>query len=168
MITHMGSRSFKCELCHTRFAQTNTLAYLASYGVDLFGWAGRASMNKNQEVWLKMFFLSLLLRQRWHSARRCIEDICVLENSNVYRGGEWMLCEVTKAMKDDRDKFKDVEVVVKSKQNNEHEFQLGPLPLHEPDDQVSVIDLQLLPQYEPVSKGDFVQLEPLCMNLMTV
>ena len=88
-----------------------------------------------------------------------------------------MLCEVTKAMKDDRDKFKDVEVVVKSKQNNEHEFQLEPMPLHEPDDQVSdcvelepllhepdekghsvneliaqipvsVIDLQLLPQYD--------------------
>ena len=53
-----------------------------------------------------------------------------------------MLCEVTKAMKDDSAKFKDFEVVVKFKQNNE------PLPLHEPDDQVSVIDLQLLPQYD--------------------
>ena len=26
IIIHMGSRSSKCELCHTRFAQTNTLA----------------------------------------------------------------------------------------------------------------------------------------------
>ena len=58
-----------------------------------------------------------------------------------------------KAMKDDSAKFKDFEVVVKSKQNNE--------PLPEPDDQVSVINLQLLPQYETVGKGAGVQLEPL-------
>ena len=48
----------------------------------MFGWAWRASMvNKNQDVWFKMFFLSLLLRQRWHIARRCMEEICVLKNS---------------------------------------------------------------------------------------
>ena len=41
----------------------------------------------------KMFFLSLLFRQRWHTARRCVEvaDMCLLKNSNVYRDN-WMLC----------------------------------------------------------------------------
>ena len=93
-----------------------------------------------EEVLLKMFFLSLLLRQRWHTARRCVVDMRV---TNVYRGG-WMLCKVTKAIKDDKDKFKNVEVVVKSKQNNEHEFQLNPLPLHEPDDQGDVAQFESL------------------------
>ena len=45
------------------------VACVTSYGADMFGWSGRASVDtKNQEVWLKMFFLSLF-RQRWHSAR---------------------------------------------------------------------------------------------------
>ena len=69
-----------------------------------------------------------------------------------------MLCVVTKAMKDYRDKFKDVEAVVKSKQNDEHEFQLQPLPLHEPDDHGDVVQVE--PLYEPDDKehsvNDFI------------
>ena len=43
-------------------------------------------------------------------------DICLMKDSNVYRG-EWKLCEVTKTMKDDKDKVRNVEVAVKAKQS---------------------------------------------------
>ena len=128
----------------------------------------QAITNKIWKVLQILYFPPLLLRW-WHTDRNMeVGDVC------AYRG-ELVLCEVTEAMKDDRDKFKDVEAVVKSKQNNELEFQLEPLlyepddqgdvvqvePLYEPDDDkehsvndliaqipVSVIDLQILPQYD--------------------
>ena len=43
-------------------------------------------------------------------------DICLVKDSNVYRG-EWRLCEVTKTMKDGRNKVRNVEIVVKPKQS---------------------------------------------------
>ena len=43
-------------------------------------------------------------------------DICLFKDSNVYRG-EWRLCEVTKAMKDERNKVRNVQIVVKPKQS---------------------------------------------------
>ena len=88
--------------------------------------------------------------------------MCLSKNSSVYRGeSKSRLSETTKAFNDDTKKVNDVKVV-KSEQENEHEFQLEPLPLHGPDRQVSVFDLQLLPQHVPADHGgDVVQFEPL-------
>ena len=47
-----------------------------------------------------------------------------------------------------------LKVVVKSNQKNEHEFQLEPLPLHEPDDQGD--DFQHQPLHEPDDKDHIV------------
>ena len=55
-----------------------------------------------------------------------------------------------------------LKVVVKSNQKNEHEFQLEPLPLHEPDDQGD--DFQHQPLHEPDDKehsvNDLIALIP--------
>ena len=69
-------------------------------------------------VWLKLYFPSLLIMQKWHTAQRNMEvgDICLLKDSNVFRG-EWRLCEVTKAMKDEKNKVRNVQVLVKPKQS---------------------------------------------------
>ena len=78
----------------------------------------QAITNQFWKVWLKLYFPSLLLRQKWHTDRRNMEvgDICLLKDSNVFRG-EWRLCEVTKAMRDERDKVRNVQVTVKPKQS---------------------------------------------------
>ena len=40
------------------------------------------------KVWVKLYFPSLLVRQKWHTDRRdvMVGDICLLKDSNVYRG----------------------------------------------------------------------------------
>ena len=55
-------------------------------------------------------------------------DICLLKDSNVFRG-EWRLCEVTKAMKDVRDKVRNVQVMVKPKQSGSGPY-IGTKPIY--------------------------------------
>ena len=49
----------------------------------------QAITNQFWKVWLKLYFPSLLLRQKWHVDRRNVEvgDICLLKDSNVYSQG---------------------------------------------------------------------------------
>ena len=70
------------------------------------------------KVWLKWYFPTLLIRQKWHSDRRnvAIDDICVLKDSNAYRG-EWRLCRVTNVFPDGNGKVRNVEVMVKPRQS---------------------------------------------------
>ena len=78
----------------------------------------QAITNQFWKVWLKLYFPSLLVRQKWHTDKRNVEvgDVCLMKDSNVYRG-EWRLCEVTKAMKDGSNKVRNVQIVVKPKQS---------------------------------------------------
>ena len=78
----------------------------------------QAITNQFWKVWLKLYFPTLLLRQKWHTDRRNMEvgDICLLKDPNVFRG-EWRLCEVIKAMTDEKGKVRNVQVVVKPKQS---------------------------------------------------
>ena len=90
----------------------------------------QAITNQFWKVWLKLYFPTLLLRQKWHTDRRNMEvgDICLLKDSNVFRG-EWRLCEVTKAMKDERDKVRNVQVMVKPKQSGSGPY-IGTKPIY--------------------------------------
>ena len=78
----------------------------------------QAITNQFWKVWLKLYFPSLLIRQKWHADKRNVMqgDICLLKDSNMYRG-EWRMCEVTKVLPDDSGKVRNVEVMVKPKQS---------------------------------------------------
>ena len=69
------------------------------------------------KVWLKWYFPSLVLRQKWHIDRRNVSagDICVLKDANAYRG-EWRMCKVTRVFPDNKGKVRNVEVMVKPRQ----------------------------------------------------
>ena len=78
----------------------------------------QAITNQFWKVWLKLYFPSLLIRQKWHADRRniMVGDICLLKDSNVYRG-EWRLCEVAQVFPDDDGKVRNVQVMIKPKQS---------------------------------------------------
>ena len=53
------------------------------------------------KVWVKWYFPTLLIRQKWHVDRRnvAVGDVCMLKDSNAYRG-EWRICRVTNVFPD--------------------------------------------------------------------
>ena len=55
------------------------------------------------KAWLKLYFPSLLIRQKWHTEKRnlMVDDVCILKESNAFRG-EWRLCKVSKVFPDRR------------------------------------------------------------------
>ena len=69
------------------------------------------------KIWIKNYFPTLLIRQKWHVDRRNVSvgDICLLKDSNAYRG-EWRLCEVASVSPDDHGKVRNVSVMVKPNQ----------------------------------------------------
>ena len=70
------------------------------------------------KVWMKWYFPTLLIRQKWHTERRnvAIGDVCMLKDANAYRV-EWRMCMVTNVFPDDNGKVRNVEVMVKPKQS---------------------------------------------------
>ena len=50
-----------------------------------------------------------------------IGDICLLKDSNAYRG-EWRLCEVASVSPDDRGRVRNVRVMVKPKQGGSPQY----------------------------------------------
>ena len=75
------------------------------------------------KIWLKNYFPSLLVRQKWHSEKRNLKvnDVCVLKDSNAYRG-EWRLCRISKVLPDGNKKVRNVEVEVKPRQGGSKEY----------------------------------------------
>ena len=75
------------------------------------------------KVWVKVYFPSLLLRQKWHTERRNLmeNDICILKDSNVFRG-EWRLCKVSKVFPDSSGKVRNVRVMVKARQGGSAKY----------------------------------------------
>ena len=69
------------------------------------------------KVWMKIYFPSLLVRQKWHTEKRnlMVNDICVLKEQNAFRG-EWRLCRVSQVFPDNDGKIRNVEVMVKPRQ----------------------------------------------------
>jgi len=48
----------------------------------------QALTNQFWKVWTKLYFPTLLIRQKWHTEKRnlCVGDVCVLRDSNCLRG----------------------------------------------------------------------------------
>ena len=74
--------------------------------------------NQFWKVWTKLFFPSLLVRQKWHSSRRNMQvgDVCLLQDTNALRG-EWRLVLVTNTYPDELGHVRNVEVKAKPKQD---------------------------------------------------
>ena len=73
-------------------------------------------VNQFWKVWMKLYFPSLLIRQKWHTQKRNMKvgDVCLLEDSNEMRG-EWRLARVNEVYPDKSDVVRNVEVCVKPK-----------------------------------------------------
>ena len=72
------------------------------------------------KVWLKLYFPTLLIRQKWHSEKRNMKvgDVCLLKDAETFRA-EWRLARVTATFPDRRGKVRNVEVrVVPSKDSS--------------------------------------------------
>ena len=69
-------------------------------------------------VWIKWYFPTLLVRQKWHTDKRnvAVGDVCLLKDATAFRG-DWRLCKVTAVFPDDNGKVRNVEVMVKPKQS---------------------------------------------------
>ena len=65
------------------------------------------------KVWTKTFFPTLLRRPKWHQEKRNmkVDDICLLKDSNAFRG-EWRKCRVVTTMPDEDKRVRNVEVTV--------------------------------------------------------
>ena len=75
------------------------------------------------KVWLKLYFPTLLVRQKWHTEKRnlMVDDVCILKESNAFRG-EWRLCKVSKVFPDRRGNVRNVQVMVKPKQGGSVQY----------------------------------------------
>ena len=77
----------------------------------------QAIVDQFWKTWQRLYFPSLVVRQKWHVDRRNLEpgDICVIRDSNALRG-EWRLAEVTYCYKDRFNKVRNVELALKPRQ----------------------------------------------------
>ena len=75
------------------------------------------------KVWLKVYFSTLLVQQKWHAEKRdlMVDDVCLLKESSAFRG-EWRLCKVSKVFPDRRGKVRNVQVMVKPKQGGSSQY----------------------------------------------
>ena len=74
-------------------------------------------------VWLRLYFPTLLVRQKWHHTKRNLRvgDVCVLQDSNTLRG-EFRLCKVSDVYPDARGIVRNVEITVASKQDSSPKY----------------------------------------------
>ena len=79
----------------------------------------QAVTNQFWKVWTKLYFPTLIIRKKWHTERRnlCVNDVCMLRDSNCLRG-EWRLCRVSRVYPDEKNRVRNVEVKVSSKQDS--------------------------------------------------
>ena len=78
-------------------------------------------------TWMKLFFPSLVVRQKWHVEKRNVQvkDVVVVRDSNALRG-EWRLAIVSKCYPDRLGKVRNVELVVKPKQGGHGQYMSTP------------------------------------------
>ena len=77
--------------------------------------------------WMKLFFPSLVVRQRWHVEKRNLRkgDVCVIRDSNMLRG-EWRIAKVTDCYKDRHGRVRNIELMVKPKQGGSIDYVVTP------------------------------------------
>ena len=80
--------------------------------------------------WMKLFFPSLVVRQKWHVEKRNLQvgDICVMQDSNAIRG-EWRLVKVISCYPDSHGKVRNVELLVKPRQGAGGDY-ISSAPIH--------------------------------------
>ena len=73
--------------------------------------------------WIKLYFPSLVIRQKWHVAKRNVQknDICVVKDSNLLRG-EWRIARVSECYPDRNGRVRNVELMVKPRQGTSAEY----------------------------------------------
>ena len=86
----------------------------------------QALTNQFWKVWMKIYFPTLLIRQKWHTERRnlSVGDVCLLRDANSIRG-EWRLCSVSQVYPDDHGRVRNVQVKVSSKQDSSIHYRPG-------------------------------------------
>ena len=69
--------------------------------------------NQFWKTWQKLYFPTLLQRQKWHYEERNMKigDVCMLKDSNALRG-EWKMCRVKAVYPDERGTVRNVMVTV--------------------------------------------------------
>ena len=82
------------------------------------------------KIWIKLYFPTLIIQQKWHTQKRNLRpgDVCVLQDKSLYRG-EWRLAKVTETYEDKNKVVRNVEVMVKPKQEGKGKFQ-STKPIH--------------------------------------
>ena len=90
----------------------------------------QAIVDQFWRVWHKLYFPSLLVRQKWHVEKRNVKvgDVVVVRDSNTLRG-EWRLARVTTCYPDRFNKVRNIELMVKSKQGGLGHYTSTP-PVH--------------------------------------
>ena len=74
--------------------------------------------NNFWKTWMRLFFPSLIIRQKWHHTRRNLKvnDVCLLKDSNAVRG-DWRLARVSEVYPDNKGIVRNVEVAVSTNNN---------------------------------------------------
>ena len=73
--------------------------------------------------WHKLYFPTLLLRQKWHHQKRNLQigDVCVVQDANALRG-EWRLSKVVNVFPDKHGVVRNVEIAVAPKFDGSKEY----------------------------------------------
>ena len=76
------------------------------------------------KIWLRDFFPSLLVRQKWHVRHRNLrkEDICLLKDKDAFRS-EWRLVKVVDVFPDRFGNVRNVEVISKPVQDGSRKYE---------------------------------------------
>ena len=73
--------------------------------------------------WQKFYFPTLIIRAKWHTARRNVKqgDVCLLQEADAFRA-DWRLCMVEEVYPDTKGNVRNVEVRVMNKQDGSSNY----------------------------------------------
>ena len=112
----------------------------------------QAIVDQFWRVWHRLYFPSLVVRQKWHVEKRNLKvgDVCVVADSNALRG-EWRLARVSLCYPDRRGKVRNVELMIKPRQGGNGTYvSTPPVYIRRHVNNIVV----LVPVEEQVSKPD--------------
>ena len=86
--------------------------------------------NQFWRNWVKLYFPSLIVRQKWHVQHRNLRvgDVCIMRDSNALRG-EWRLCRVSSCYPDSSGRVRNVELMLKPVQGGQGDY-VPTAPIH--------------------------------------
>ena len=79
--------------------------------------------NNFWKTWMRLFFPSLIIRQKWHHTLRNLKvnDVCLLRDNNAVRG-DWRLARVNEVYPDNNGIVRNVEVAVSINTNGSAKY----------------------------------------------